>query len=103
MSGYGVPSSFEADVQRVGIGSQPGTVGSGASRTPLERLDGIITPSGLHFERHHSGVPDIDPEQHQVLIHGLVERPLIFTMDALARYPMVSKIQSSTGLAKMDF
>jgi sulfane dehydrogenase subunit SoxC len=47
----------------------------------------------LHFERHHSGVPDIDPDQHQVLIHGLVERPLIFSMDALARYPMVSRIQ----------
>ena len=65
----------------------------GGSRTPLESLEGIITPSSLHFERHHNGVPDIDPDQHQVLIHGLVERPLIFSMDALARYPMVSRIQ----------
>ena len=72
---------------------RPGAAGTGSSRTPLESLEGIITPSSLHFERHHNGVPDIDPGQHQVLIHGLVERPLIFSMDALARYPMVSRIQ----------
>jgi sulfane dehydrogenase subunit SoxC len=52
----------------------------------------MITPTGLHFERHHSGVPDIDPEKHRVLIHGLVKRPLIFSIDALMRYPMVSRI-----------
>jgi len=55
-------------------------------------LTGIITPSALHFERHHSGIPDIDPAAHRVLIHGLVERPLIFSLDALHRYPMVSRI-----------
>jgi sulfane dehydrogenase subunit SoxC len=92
MRPYGERSPREAQVQRF-VGSQPGTTGSGASRTPLEALEGIITPSSLHFERHHSGVPEIDPAQHQVLIHGLVERPLIFSMDALARYPMVSRIQ----------
>jgi sulfane dehydrogenase subunit SoxC len=63
------------------------------SRTPLEALEGIITPSALHFERHHSGIPDIDPDAHRLLIHGLVGRPLTFTMDALSRYPMVSRIQ----------
>jgi sulfane dehydrogenase subunit SoxC len=52
----------------------------------------MITPAGLHFERHHSGVPDIDPEQHRLLVHGLVRRPLIFTVGALLRYPMVSRI-----------
>jgi sulfane dehydrogenase subunit SoxC len=93
MSAYGQPSKFEAKVTRVAIASQPGTTGSGASRTPLERLNGIITPSGLHFERHHGGVPEIDPSAHQLLIHGLVKRPLVFTMDALLRYPMVSRIQ----------
>jgi sulfane dehydrogenase subunit SoxC len=92
MRPYGERSPREAQVQRF-VGSQPGTTGSGASRTPLEALEGIITPSSLHFERHHSGVPDIDAAQHQVLIHGLVERPLIFSMDALARYPLVSRIQ----------
>jgi sulfane dehydrogenase subunit SoxC len=89
---YGERSPHEAKVQRI-VGSQPGTTGSGASRTPLEALEGIITPNSLHFERHHSGVPEIDPAHHQLLIHGLVERPLIFSMEALARYPMVSRIQ----------
>jgi sulfane dehydrogenase subunit SoxC len=92
MRAYGERSAHEAQVQRI-VGSQPGTTGSGASRTPLEALEGIVTPSSLHFERHHGGVPEIDPDQHQVLIHGLVERPLIFSMDALARYPLVSRIQ----------
>ena len=92
MRGYGERSPHEARVQRT-VNATPGTTGTGGSRTPIEALEGIITPSSLHFERHHSGVPDIDPAQHQVLIHGLVERPLIFSMDALARYPMVSRIQ----------
>ena len=89
---YGVPSKHESKVTRTFGRSQPGTTGSGAIRTPLEALDGMITPSGLHFERSHSGVPDIDPEKHRLLIHGMVKRPLIFTIDALLRYPMVSRI-----------
>jgi sulfane dehydrogenase subunit SoxC len=59
----------------------------------LQYLDGIITPSRLHFERHHNGVPAIDPDEHRLVIHGLVERPLSFSLEALARYPMVSRIQ----------
>jgi sulfane dehydrogenase subunit SoxC len=92
MSEYGSPAKHESKVTRTFIRSQPGTTGSGASRTPLESLEGMITPSGLHFERHHNGVPDIDPAQHQLLVHGMVKRPLIFTVDALLRYPMVSRI-----------
>ena len=83
---------FESKVKRTLIRSQAGTTGSGASRTPLEMLEGTLTPSGLHFERHHSGVPDIDPATHRVLIHGMVKRPLTFTVDALSRYPMVSRV-----------
>ncbi len=93
MSEYGAPAKYEDQVKRVGIASQPGTTGSGASRTPLERLNGTITPSGLHFERHHGGVPDIDPSAHRLLVHGLVKRPLVFTINALMRYPMMSRIQ----------
>src|SRR4029450_5636885 len=78
MSEYGSPAKHESKVTRTLIRSQPGTTGSGASRTPLESLDGMITPSGLHFERHHNG--------------GMVKRPLIFPVDALLRYPMVSRI-----------
>ena len=92
MRAYGERSPHELGVQRL-VNAQPSTTGSGGSRTPIEALEGIITPSALHFERHHSGVPDIDPAQHQVLVHGLVERPLIFSMEALARYPFVSRIQ----------
>ena len=92
MSSYGSPAKYESKVVRTLIQSKPGTTGSGASRTPIESLDGMITPNGLHFERHHSGVPDIDPDKHRLLIHGLVRRPLIFTVDALLRYPMVSRI-----------
>ena len=92
MSEYGSPAKYEGKVTRTFIRSQPNTTGSGASRTPLEALDGMITPSGLHFERHHGGVPDIDPAQHRLLIHGLVKRPLVFSVDALLRYPMISRI-----------
>jgi sulfane dehydrogenase subunit SoxC len=63
------------------------------SFTPLERLHGTITPNSLHFERHHSGVPDIDPDGHRLLIHGMVRRSLTFTMDALMRYPTVTRTQ----------
>src|SRR5258705_2880361 len=92
MGEYGSPVKYESKVTRTFIRSQPGTTGSGASRTPLESLDGMLTPSGLHFERHHSGVPDIDPATHRLLVHGLVKRPLLFTVDALLRYPMISRI-----------
>ncbi len=88
---YGQPSRHEAKVGRI-FGSAPGTTGTGASRTPLHLLDGMITPNGLHYERSHSGIPDIDPDAHKLLIHGLVKRPLIFTLEALARYPMESRI-----------
>ncbi|MBN4076073.1 MAG: sulfite dehydrogenase [SAR86 cluster bacterium] len=92
MSPYGQPSQYEQGVQRI-VGGAPGVVGSGVSFTPLEQLHGTITPNSLHFERHHSGVPNIDPDAHTFLIHGMVERPLTFTMDALMRYPTVTRIQ----------
>ena len=63
-----------------------------SSRTPLHDTYGIITPSSLHFERHHSGVPDIDPASHTLTIHGLVDRPLEFTVDELKRLPSISRI-----------
>src|SRR4249919_1362021 len=88
---YGQPSKYTSKVARVSA-SAPGTTGTGASRTPHHLLDGMITPNGLHFERHHSGIPDINPDTHRLLIHGLVKRPLIFTLETLARYPMESRI-----------
>ena len=92
-AGYGQPSKFESKVVRfIPPLANPATQGVGPARTPLHLLDGIITPSGLHFERSHSGIPDIDPDQHRLVIHGLVKRPLVFTVEALSRYPMESRI-----------
>jgi sulfane dehydrogenase subunit SoxC len=71
--------------------SNPAAPGTGASRTPHHRLNGVITPNGLHFERSHNGVPDMGPDGHRLLIHGMVKRALVFTMDALARYPMETR------------
>jgi sulfane dehydrogenase subunit SoxC len=88
---YGQPSRHAGKIART-FSSAPGTTGTGASRTPHHLLDGTITPNGLHFERHHNGIPDINPQAHRLLIHGLVKRPLIFTLDALMRYPMESRI-----------
>jgi sulfane dehydrogenase subunit SoxC len=65
---------------------------TGHSSTPLEALTGTITPADLHFERHHAGVPAIDPARHRLLVHGLVERPLEFTVDELKRFPQVTRI-----------
>ena len=90
---YGQPSRFENKVVRTWAApANPATPGIGSSRTPHHLLDGTITPSGLHYERSHSGVPDIDPEQHRLLIHGLVRQPLVFSLEDLSRYPRVSRI-----------
>ena len=92
MRNYGAPSGFEKAVQRpFASGYASVSPGTGSSRTPHQALEGTITPSGLHFERHHNGVPDIDPAKHELLIHGLVNRPLLFDLAALSRYPMVSR------------
>ncbi|MBL26706.1 MAG: sulfite dehydrogenase [Rhodospirillaceae bacterium] len=92
MSGYGQPSPYEEAVQR-GVLKPYGDLapGTGVSMTPLQHLAGTITPNGLHFERHHNGVPSIDPETHKLLVHGLVKQNLIFTVNDLLRYPMTSR------------
>ena len=97
---YGQPSRFEAKVVRAfAAAANPATLGIGTARTPLQLLTGMITPNGLHFDRSHSGTPDIDPDQHRLLIHGLVKRPLVFTMEALARYPISRASPSSSAAA----
>jgi len=65
---------------------------SGESESPLQDLYGTITPADLHFERHHGGVPVIDPAQYTLLIHGMVDRPLKFTLADLKRFPAVSRV-----------
>lgn len=88
---YGNPSRYEDDVVRFPSANSV-VPGNGVSWTPLHKLEGMIVPNGLHFERHHNGVPIIDPEQHRLLVHGLVNRPLFFTIKDLLRYPQVSRI-----------
>jgi len=88
---YGVPSKYERDVVRTPTDLTPTTTSSW-SFTPLHELHGTLTPNGLFFERHHAGVPDIPPDRHRLMIHGLVERPLVFTMSELVRLPSVSRV-----------
>jgi sulfane dehydrogenase subunit SoxC len=91
-TGYGQPSRFEAPVQRHIVRPYGELApGSGAAFAPLESLEGIITPSSLHNIRNHSGTPEIDPKEHRLLIHGLVARPLMFTVESLLRYPMTTR------------
>ncbi len=90
-SNYGTPAPAERGVVRW-ISATGDAPSNGVSWTPLHELDGIITPSGLHFERHHNGVPQIDPARHRLLITGRVERPLEFSIDALLRYPRDSRV-----------
>src|SRR3982074_1210008 len=88
---YGTPSSFEKGVVKNIAQDLPQYL-SASGRTPLQDLDGIITPNGLFYERHHAGVPTIDPAQHRLMLHGLVDKPLIFTMDDIRRFPTESRI-----------
>src|SRR5947209_7743529 len=89
LSPYGQRSPSEKIARLPRFGKSPEI---GSSRTPLQDSCGIITPASLHFERHHSGVPRIDPAAHRLLIHGMVERPLILTLEDLRRLPLVSRI-----------
>jgi sulfane dehydrogenase subunit SoxC len=98
---YGERAATEKSERVFAPGATPGT---GASRTPLQDQLGIITPSSLHFERHHSGVPQIDPATHTLMVHGLVERPLVLTMEQIRRLPSTSRIHfiECAGNTAMD-
>ena len=89
LSAYGERSPFETAQRAVPPSKTPE---EGSSLAPIGELRGVVTPSSLHFERHHAGIPTIDPTRHELLIHGLVERPLIFTMEDLRRLPSVSRL-----------
>ncbi|MFO0443691.1 MAG: sulfite dehydrogenase [Betaproteobacteria bacterium] len=95
VEGYGKPSRFEANVQRRQSPGLTQTTQASVSFAPLQSLFGIVTPSGLHFERHHQGWWDIDPSKHRLMINGSDERmlrkPMVFTVDELMRLPQVSR------------
>jgi len=63
-----------------------------SSRTPLQDLHGTMTPADLHYERHHGGVPAVDPRTYRLLVHGMVDRPLTFTLEDLKKFPATSRI-----------
>jgi len=90
-SNYGEPRSDRSSSIRW-MSENPSVPGDGVSWTPLHEMEGTITPNGLHFERHHNGVPMIDPATWELSIHGLVKRPLAFSLDALHRSEQYSRI-----------
>jgi len=89
---YGAPSEFEKSVVRRHVAWLTADPVSSVNFTPLHELEGIITPNGLCFERHHAGIAEIDPAEHRLMIHGLVEKPLVFTMQDLMRFPRENRI-----------
>ena len=82
--GYGSRSQFESEVRWV----NPTRT---ASFVPMQNSYGTITPSGLHYERHHAGIPNIDPSRHRLVIHGLVDRPMKYSLADLKRFPTISR------------
>jgi len=88
---YEQPSRFEQKTVRM-LNNPNNEPRNSAARTPHHLLNGTITPNGLHFVIARGGSPDIDPERHRFVIHGLVKRPMMFTLEALHRYPMISRI-----------
>jgi sulfane dehydrogenase subunit SoxC len=89
---YGAPSKYEKQVIRRTVPWLTATPESSVSFTPLHELDGIITPNGLCFERHHSGIAEIDPADYRLMLHGMVDKPLMFTLDDLKRFPRVNHV-----------
>lgn len=86
--GYGTRSQFETEVR---WHYPTPTELTSWTMTPLAAGMGIVTPSGLHFERHHAGTPTIDPAKHKLLVHGMVERPMTFSMEQLRQFPSTSR------------
>ena len=84
---YGMPSEFESHVVRRDVPWLTADPVSSVNFTPLHELDGIITPNGLCFERHHGGTAQVDPAEYRLMINGLVEKELVFTFEDLKRFP----------------
>ncbi|MFK8079600.1 MAG: sulfite dehydrogenase [Granulosicoccus sp.] len=94
-AGSGFTNYGQADTEANGIirwiSANPAVPGEGVSWTPLHELEGTITPNGLHFERHHNGIPEVDANKWTLYLHGGVDRALSFSLEALRRYPMESR------------
>ena len=88
---YGSPSEFESHVIRRNVPWLTATAESSVNFTPIQNLEGFVTPNGLCFERHHGGVAIINPDEYRFMINGLVDREMIFTLDDLKRFPQTNK------------
>jgi sulfane dehydrogenase subunit SoxC len=88
---YQLPSKFAKNVVRT-LSNPDFEPRTSQSRTPHHLLDGMITPNGVFFTIVHDGIPEIDPNLHQLVIHGLVKQPLVFTLETLLRFPLTSRI-----------
>lgn len=99
--GYGSRSQFESEVR---WRFPTATKESSWTMTPLDSSNGIVTPSGLHFERHHGGIPNINPANHELIIHGMVDKAMKYSMADLKRFPSVSRFHfiecSGNGLTE---
>jgi sulfane dehydrogenase subunit SoxC len=91
-SGYGMPSKYEKNLQRRESPGLTRVSAASVAFSPLQGMFGIITASGLHFERHHQGWVDVDPSRHRLMVNGLVKQETVYTMDDLLRLPSVSRI-----------
>jgi len=85
------PSPFEKDAVRA-LSNPNGEFRTSHTRTPHQLLGGTVTPNALHFSINHGGIPNIDPAQHKLVIHGMVRQPLEFTLETLSRYPLVTRL-----------
>ena len=90
--GYGMPAQYEMNLMRRESPGLASVAQASVAFTPLQGMFGIITASGLHFERHHQGWVEIDPSRHRLMVMGLVKNPKVYTMDDLMRLPSVSRI-----------
>ena len=88
---YGMPSEYENHVVRRNVEWLTASTESSVNFTPLQDLEGFVTPNGLCFERHHGGVPEVIPSDYRLMINGLVDRELIFTLEDLKRFPQTNK------------
>ena len=86
-----MPSEFENNVIRRNVEWLTASTESSVNFTPIQDLEGIVTPNGLCFERHHGGVSIINPKDYRLMINGLVDREMIFTLDDLKRFPQTNK------------
>ena len=88
---YGKRAKYEEHIKRRDVSWLTASPQSSVSFTPLHEIDGVITPNGLCFERHHSGIAEVNPADYRLMLHGMVEKPLIFTLDDIKRMPRVNR------------